>query len=136
MNSSVLSDVLAYDNNAVVQEFCLRHADISVADAQQIFKDLLAWLWLSEHRLQRQLHSHMIAPLAALDEMWHIFILRTRDYVEFCQQYFHRYLHHEAEQVGAEYHVTSDELTAYLEDCYEYLGEAWLARNFAEIISH
>lgn len=135
MNLPNLSSVLAYENDAVVRRYCTEHPQVSYEAAQQIFKDLLAWLWLSEHRLSRHLTSHMIAPLAMLDEMWHIFILHTRNYTEFCQQYFHRYLHHEVEHASAEYHVASDALTSYLEECYEYLGEGWLTRNFREILS-
>lgn len=135
MNFPDLNAVLAYENDAVVQRYCAEYPQVSHETAQQIFKDLLAWLWLSEHRLARQLTSHMITPLAVLDEMWHIFILHTRNYSGFCQQYFNRYLHHEVEHAGAKYHFTSDELTSYLEECYQYLGEGWLTRNFAEMLS-
>ncbi len=127
---NTLNIILTYQNNLVIQQFCQEYPDKTVEQAQQIFHDLLAWLWLSEHRNQKQLKSHMIAPLHILDKMWHVFILHTRSYTDFCQQYFQRYLHHEVEHHGSEHLMSAEELTEYLNDAYEYLGEAWLLRNF------
>ncbi len=125
-----LSQILVYDNESVVSQFSKENPEISVEQAKQIFQDLLCWLWLSEHRSRRQLATHMIVPLAKLDKMWHCFILHTQDYTEFCQKYFNRYLHHVAEPIGNEYTMSTDELSAYLSDCFDQLGEGWLLRNF------
>lgn len=125
-----LEAVLAYKNNQVIEQFCRENPEISGEKARQTFEDLLAWLWLSENRHQRQLKSHMIAPLIPLDKIWHVFILHTRSYAEFCQHYFNRYLHHEVEHHGKESVLSIDELSAYLHDAYEHLGESWLIRNF------
>src|SRR3990167_1363505 len=130
MQHPSIDDILTYQNPSVITKYCDEHPDVSVADAEQIFIDLLGWLWLSEHRRKRQLASHMIKPLAVLDDMWHVFILYPRHYTDFCQTHFNRYLHHEVELAGDEFNIESAELTAYLEECYEYLGEGWLIRNF------
>ena len=127
---TTLDIILSYQNHPVIHQFCQENPDKTVDQAQQLFQDLLAWLWLSEHRNQRQLKSHMIAPLQMLDKMWHVFILHTRSYTDFCQQFFHRYIHHEIEHHGSEFVMSTDELTEYLNDAYEYLGEDWLLRNF------
>jgi len=129
-----LHRVLLYRNDAVIRQFCLEHPEKSAEQAQQIFQDLLAWLWLSVDRTQRQLQTHMIAPLTELDNMWHAFILHTRLYTAFCEEYFQRYLHHEVEQAGNEYTMTTDELSAFLSECYDYLGEAWILRNFSSVL--
>jgi hypothetical protein len=126
-----LSEVLEYDNASVISRFNKENPEISVEQAKQIFQDLLCWLWLSEHRSQRQLMTHMIAPLEKLDKMWHCFILHTQDYTAFCQKHFNRYLHHVVEIVGSEYVMATDELSAYLGDCFDQLGEEWLLRNFS-----
>lgn len=125
-----LSQILVYDNAPVINQFCKENPEISFEQTKQIFLDLLSWLWLSEHRLQRQLTTHIIAPLAKLDKMWHCFILHTQDYTEFCQKYFNRYLHHVVEPIGYEHTMSTDELSAYLGDCFDQLGEEWLLRNF------
>ena len=129
-----LDRILAYRNSAVITQYCLEHTEKSAEQALQIFQDLLAWLWLSENRTRRQLQTHMIVPLAELDKMWHVFILHTRDYSAFCEEYFKRYLHHEVEQAGNEYTMATDELSAFLGECYDYLGEAWLMRNFSSVL--
>lgn len=129
-----LDDVLAYQNQSVIKRYCDEHPGVSVSDAQQIFHDLLGWLWLGEHRRKRQLASHMIRPLAMLDNMWHTFILHTRNYADFCQHYFNRFLHHEVESLDHDDNIDSAELTGYFEECYEYLGERWLVRNFVGVI--
>jgi hypothetical protein len=125
-----LSQLIVYDNESVISLFKNENPDISAEQAGEIFRDLLSWLWLSEHRFQRQLKTHMIAPLKNLDKMWHCFILHTEDYIEFCQKYFNRYLHHRVEPTGNEYVMSTDELSAYLNDCFDQLGEGWLLRNF------
>jgi hypothetical protein len=129
-NLSQLSDVISYVNPASIKQFCIENPEKTAEEAKQIFQDLLSWLWLAENRLKRQLATHMIAPLVKLDAMWHIFISHTQDYTEFCQTYFDRYLEHLPEPIGHEYAMTPDELSAFLEECYDYLGEGWLARNF------
>ncbi|HTM63066.1 MAG TPA: hypothetical protein VL360_01040 [Gammaproteobacteria bacterium] len=126
----LLDDVIAYQNELVINQFMKQYPDKSAADARQIFQDFLSWLWLSESRLQRNLLSHMIEPLNILDAMWHVFILHTRAYSDFCQQYFGRYLHHEVEHEDSAAVMTTEDLTEYLNDCYDCLGQEWLVRNF------
>ncbi len=125
-----LSHLIGYENESVVSLFQKENPEIAAGQAKQIFQDLLSWLWLSEHRFQRQLLTHMIAPLEKLDKMWHCFILHTQDYTDFCQKHFNRYLHHSVETLGNEYIMSTDELSVYLGDCFDQLGEGWLLRNF------
>lgn len=129
-----LDAVRAYQNASVITQFCAEHAGTSRERAHEIFTDLLGWLWLSEHRLQNHLTTHMIAPLKTIDSMWHVFILHTRAYSEFCQHYFGRYLHHEVESDAGAAQLSTEELSAYLNDCYDHLGEAWLLRNFDGVL--
>lgn len=60
---------------------------------EQLWTDMLSWLWL----------SHKVSPVPLwvspetlwLDRMWHTFILFTKDYISFCENYFGQILHHE-----------------------------------------
>lgn len=38
--------------------------------------------------------NHKVSPSHAVDEFWHFHILNTRDYIDFCDRYVGRYLHH------------------------------------------
>ena len=43
-----------------------------------------------------------LVPTKALDRGWHVFILFTKDYVQFCKDYCGRYVHHQPEDPFAE----------------------------------
>ncbi|RUR13590.1 hypothetical protein [Legionella sp. km772] len=131
----VLADVLAYQNFLVLKQFCHTHSEYSLTEAEQLFKDLLAWFWLRDQRAKKNKTTYLFGPLLILDELWHLFILHTRDYCNFSFHYFGDYVHHEPEPPGFEHRLTHDELTDYLNDCINYLGEEWVARRFAEALS-
>jgi hypothetical protein len=92
-----LDQLLEYENENVLDGFT-KSFDISRAEAEHIFKEMLKWLWLSAYsdtfEYQNVELNGIDEPLAILDEMWHTFILYTPDYHEFCRRYFGRYLHH------------------------------------------
>jgi hypothetical protein len=125
-----LSSLQAYRNDAVVREFSVNHPAILPEDAAQCFQDLLGWLWLSVYRLQTDRKTHLISALKRLDSMWHVFILHTRAYMQFCETYFGAYFHHEVEPDVNPEELSEEELSDYLADCYDHLGEAWITRNF------
>lgn len=131
----VVAEVLAYENTVVLEQFCHAHPQYSQIEAEQLFKDLLAWLWLKELRAKEHKFTYLFGPLLILDELWHLFILHTRVYINFSSHYFGEYLHHEPEPPGFEHHLTEDELADFLNDCFEHLGVEWVERRFAEAIS-
>jgi hypothetical protein len=130
-----LSELQAYHGSAIIDQFCQEKPDMSRAASRQIFEDLLGWMWLCVKRDQSKLKTHMIQPLKHLDAMWHVFILHTRAYHEFCQQYFADYFHHDFEVNGQAHELTEDELSEYLSACYDFLGEDWVLRNFAQLLA-
>ena len=76
----------------------------------------------------------MYPEILRIDDMWHIFILHTRDYAEFCHRYFGRFIHHEPlppdpprERDESE---VNTELETFLSLLYDELGEATVRRWF------
>ena len=130
MNSE-LSLLLAYSNPAVITHFCHYHREFSLPEGQALFRDLLSCMWLNKQRCIEEKPTYLFGPLLILDEMWHTFILHTRDYIDFSMRYFGEYFHHEVEPVGFEHNLNEDELTDYLQDCFKYLGEEWVERRFS-----
>jgi hypothetical protein len=66
------------------------------AEAELIFQETLKWLWLCslpEREENRGPVTH--APMQVVDEMWHSFILCTRDYQRFCDENLGGYIHHQ-----------------------------------------
>lgn len=90
-----LEEVLAYKNRDVVQRF-LDSYPIDPADAEEIFTEVKRWLWLTGYKTTLRSRRRLVVtrPMAALDEMWHCFVLFTQDYVEFCFRFFGQFIHH------------------------------------------
>lgn len=85
-----LEDVLTYKNDVVIKNF-LKHYAVSEAEAHEIFTETLKWLWLCGTRNQT---VPMLSPMGIVDEMWHNFMLCTKEYSAFCNKYFGHFIHH------------------------------------------
>lgn len=130
---ATLAEVLAYENEDVVDRFA---TDFSVSheDAAEIFNEMKRWLWITARRREKN-QEHANFPLFneayAIDMMWHTFILFTKDYADFCEKYFGKFIHHqpkpskevrewrakvESDPVGAR-----QERESNLRQVYEYL---------------
>lgn len=97
-----LEVVLDYRNDLVIHGFRKRFA-IAADEAEKIFVEMLRWLWYtaSTEPTDENPEAHAIdEPLLIIDEMWHEFILVTRDYTQFCDRMFGRYIHHAPEPGG------------------------------------
>ncbi|WP_181951511.1 hypothetical protein [Legionella sainthelensi] len=129
-NHIELPDILLYQNMTVVTYFCYHRPDLTVQEVNELFTDLLSWMWLSNQRAKLGKKTYLFGPLLLLDELWHAFILHTRDYVDFSIHYFGAYFHHDIEPIGFEHVMEEDELADYLQDCFTYLGVEWVSRRF------
>lgn len=90
--SSDLESLLLYKNQDVLESFC-SSLQIAVREAETIFDDMLRFLWVSE-RGSSVTRMAIDDPILIIDEMWHIFVLFTKPYGEFCHKYFGRFVHH------------------------------------------
>lgn len=86
-----LERALAYENADVVHKFA-DHFGVADAEAELIFAEAKKWLWLNS--LEDRPPLAVTSEIQVLDEMWHTFVLFTRDYSEYCQSRFGRYMHH------------------------------------------
>ncbi|HHL3493858.1 TPA: hypothetical protein ACQ53F_002720 [Legionella pneumophila] len=129
--SFTLSELLHYKNEKIVTHFCHSHPEYSMREGLILFEDLLAWMWLNKQRRLRGGKTYLFGPLLILDEMWHSFILHTRDYVDFSMKYFGEYFHHDVEPSGFEHVLDEEELTDFLQDCFQYLNKEWVERRFS-----
>lgn len=134
MNPGLL-DIKRYKNQKVVNYFCYHHPEFTLDDGQLLFEDLLAWMWLNQQRKKLGKNTYLFGPLLILDEIWHAFILHTRDYIDFSMCYFGEYLHHEVEPVGFEHVMEEDELSDYLHDCFNFLEQSWVERRFSNALT-
>lgn len=74
----------------------------------------------------------MHKEMEEIDNMWHTFLLFTKDYMSFCDKYFKCYIHHnpfDKNIIELEKDFI-DELTKYLSYIYDNLGEETLIKWF------
>ncbi len=130
LRPETLARVLQYKNTAVVNSFLQQNPGFTTARAELLFQDLRAWMWLAAQRKTQGKKTLLFGPLLALDSIWHVFILHTRDYMKFSEHYFGEYFHHDIEPVGHEHFLEEEECFIFLEECMDHLGEAWVERCF------
>ena len=86
-----LDRALEYQNDAVVYRFTTLW-DVSFAEAQDLFLETKKWLWLCAQTEKQRLK--ITTPLLIIDEMWHNFLLFSREYMKYCHDCFGCYIHH------------------------------------------
>ncbi len=88
-------------NENVLNRF-LNQFSFSYDEATDIFEETKKWLWLcAKIQIDRKTQK-MNLPQSLLldeqtqviDEMWHCFILFTKEYQEFCMKYLDVFIHH------------------------------------------
>lgn len=143
-----LDTVLAYRNDRVLLLYEQNRPDHTLR-AAQAFPEVLKYLWLTmthakEHRerptdptLPRR--CLMLRSMREIDDMWHEFILFTRDYNDFCMQYFGEFVHHLPnvfDNLPMTDENTDAEITKLIAYVYDKLGEqtvrTWFAAYLAE----
>jgi hypothetical protein len=92
-----LAELREYKNEAVVQRF-LETWDLPEYEAEELFEDMKKWLWLSVYSADlpagKRIDLGFTQATKIIDEMWHTFILFTKEYHDFCERYFGRFVHH------------------------------------------
>ncbi|HUJ59393.1 MAG TPA: hypothetical protein VLX92_12900 [Kofleriaceae bacterium] len=83
-----LDEFVAYRNPQVVNRF-LRHWILPRREAERVFADLMRYLWLIG-----QPGCGDVAPVAIVDEMWHMFLVFTEEYQRWSEHSLGYFLHH------------------------------------------
>jgi hypothetical protein len=146
-----LAEVLTYQNDHVIFKF-MENWDVTEQEARDLFEETKKWLWLSADSVQRKDNGEEVPQLAVtfsmtlMDEMWHTFILFTREYQLFCWNYFGFYLNHapttkdEKDQGREELESDPDAVLARIEAqteaqyiyIYDHLGEGTLVKWYSD----
>ena len=136
-----LNETLAY-NHPGVRRKLIELYELSPVEAEDLFLELKRWLWLlavSEHEELTGARPPLLGitpSLKMLDEAWHVFILFTRDYSDFCAHHFGRYIHHQP-TIGDESLEDSRTLStapfrSLLEYVLRHLGRETLIKWYSE----
>ena len=121
--------VLAYKHTELVKRF-MRKMNLSEAKALQLFQDMLMFLFIAG---TAERDAHIVPPTDVIDNAWHEFILYTRDYREFCHEFFGEMIDHQPfsseviEQQHSEEKEDGIETTIrYAETIFGELSENWV----------
>jgi len=141
-----LSEALAYRDRHVVDRF-VEHYGLPREEAEDLFVETLRWLWLCAHADGDPRAPKLFVDdcLAMLDEMWHTFVLFTREYTQFCDEYLGGYIHHVPTTVEQKQRIESEQtrdpegfkkqhevkLRAQYDYVYDELGEDVLIKWYS-----
>ena len=143
-----LDRVLSYKHPQVIVNY-QRNYPQNEAIAGYLFHEMLKFLWLSrKHALDLENHRGnptidflfvMHEEMRDIDNMWHTFILYTKDYIDFCNQHFGEYLHHQPDVADTSPQSPEEfkrDLEKFLSYTYDHLGEetvrGWFAMHLEE----
>jgi hypothetical protein len=76
--------------SSVRQRFGLEHRELSAADIATVEAATRQWFRLAARHPKVKLSM----PSVIVDDLWHEWVLHTRDYAEFCDAALGRFLHH------------------------------------------
>ncbi len=102
-----LNEVLSYRNDKIINKFMVRFS-VTKTEADELFQEMLKWLWLcATAKIERESqlpntpkYLNVHTSMTIIDEVWHIFVLHTSDYYDFCKEYFGTFVHHNPSYFG------------------------------------
>lgn len=142
MDKTLIKNIMAYQNPNVISRFKDKYA-LEEKEIESIFEETKKFLYLSYCEKGKAI---IYDDMLIVDEMWHNFILFTKDYHAFCIKFFGKYLHHlpaskeaklkhlkrseaQPEKVKQEYLSNMETLMGIT---YDYFGESTVFRWFDE----
>jgi len=88
-----LARALAYSNPEILYKFMERWS-VTEAAAAELFTETKRLLWVKHVSESRGAPFGIDPALRILDEMWHTFVLFTREYAAYCDRVYGEFLHH------------------------------------------
>ncbi len=132
-----------FKNNAVISRFKKEYPEMAF-EAELVFKDLMSFFWGTQrHYNDKLLNAEdpsldfifiMDEEMKKIDLMWHIFLLYTREYQDFCNEYFGEFIHHQpdiAPGLPKDESFYEQNLVRFLNYGIDNLGEEVISRWFA-----
>lgn len=139
-----LHRLLEYENDNVLSRYQKEYPDTNMT-AKEVFSELMKYIWLChKHASDKKQYPEneslnfkcvMHIEMEDIDNMWHTFLLFTRDYQKFCNNYLNgNFFHHDplpSKQQDVSKNKYEEELHRYLSYICENLGEETLVKWFA-----
>lgn len=87
---SRIDDILAFEAPYLIEKLLKNAVVDSAEEADELFREVKRYLVLAKLDRDRSWNMYSLR----IDEVWHQFILFTRQYTEFCNRFFGRYVPH------------------------------------------
>ena len=143
MQTPNLNKLMNYQNEKIFSRYYLDYPYTEL-QAEEALKELMKFIWLSiKHRSEKMLRPNnnllnfsctIHSEMSDIDNMWHTFLLFTKDYHEFCNAYLDGVFFHHEPIISVDGMVLDEnyeqELTLYLSYIYDNLGEDTLIKWF------
>ncbi|STX81338.1 Uncharacterized conserved protein [Legionella busanensis] len=136
-----LKSITAYKNDKVTLRYCKDYPNTKM-HSEEALKELMKFIWLClKHNSDKEKNPYnpllnfsctIHQEMADIDNIWHTFLLFTRDYQNFCDQYLRgNFFHHEPITSKIKLNKNYEqELTLYLSYIYDNLGKSTLLKWF------
>ncbi|KTC76040.1 hypothetical protein Lbir_0109 [Legionella birminghamensis] len=139
-----LNDLKCYKNARIISRYNTDYPDAKM-QAEEALSELMKFIWLCmKHKSDKKANPNndslnfsclIHSEMAEIDNMWHTFLLFTKDYQHFCQTYLGGIFFHHEPVADTENNTPNDdyeqELTRYLSYIYDNLGEETVLKWFA-----
>jgi hypothetical protein len=147
-----LNDVLQYQNADIIARYKKDYPENKLS-AEDALHEILKFFWAGQlHSKLRaeepdnealKFHWSLHPEMKEIDDMWHTFVLFTKEYRDFCNHYFGQFIDHspktdeDKKQAHDNYEEhLSTEIQRMLSFVYDHLGEEtlrfWFAEHFEE----
>ncbi len=140
-------EVFNFRHEGTIKRFKKEHPELQ-DKAEIIFEDLMRFFWASKKlrfmQEDQPNNEHldflyiMDEEMKPIDQMWHVFLLYTKDYMDFCLKYFGEYLHHLPDIVAklkGEYIYSRSEDTHEIDSQQERYNPKNFERNLERFLS-
>jgi hypothetical protein len=140
-----LSHLLSFQNANVLSRYA-RDYPTNHLSAEEALSELIKFFWLSDlHQKEKASNPDpsldftcmMHEEMRELDDMWHTFLLFTKEYHAFCRSYFGYFIHHspfteeDKRRVNDRYMIDLERFLSYL---YDKLGQETVMKWFKESV--
>jgi hypothetical protein len=140
-----LEETLKYRNKKITDNLTKFYFRFSPQEVEGLFDEMLKWLWLCATAYNERRAGLPNVPkrlniqsgMLVLDQIWHVFVFHTKDYAEFCQEFFCEFVHHSPAN-NAYIPPTEEESRIQLSYIYDKLGQDTLIKwyeTYSEIYS-
>lgn len=136
-----LHELLEYKNEEVFARYKKDYPNNKMSP-EAAFSELVKYIWLCmKHDQDKKCCKDqaldfacvMHEEMAEIDDMWHVFLLFTKDYQDFCQKYLSAFFHHQpmSSQSKIDLELNYEiELRRYLAYIEQHLGPDTLKKWF------